>query len=171
MSSRTCAGTDRALDASVPVLQALRRIDPAAATFVRQAITAASSLLLEHLEEVESFLHALADGVADGQIPSTVPLVGGRLVAEGALTELLDGLTSTLVPPDVRGQVLAAVGSHDRRDALIAKALEALRSSLQDLSERLAAGRDIDLDLVATILVWPAPIRRRSSPVPTRCAR
>jgi hypothetical protein len=140
-------------DAPVPVLHALRSIDPAAANLLLDAVNAVSSFLLDHLEDVESFAQAVADGLAEGQIPTMVPLVGGRLVAEAQLMTALDGLTASLVPAEVREQVLAAVGSREHRDALIATALDTLRTWLMDLSNKLVAGGDLTVDLVDAVVV------------------
>jgi hypothetical protein len=112
-----------------------------------------SALLLDHLEEVESFVRTVADGLVDGEIPEMVPLVGGRIVAEKQLVAAVDGLTATVVPADVRDEVVAAIGSRSERDALISTALSALRASLQTLSAELAAGGDVDVDLVDALAV------------------
>ena len=147
------SGERDTFDAPVPVLRALRDIDPAAASFLLDVVNAVSSFLLDHLEEVESFAQSVADGLAEGQIPAMVPLVGGRMVAEDQLVTALDGLTASLVPADVREQVLDAVGSQEHRDALIATALDATRSWLLDLSNKLAAGGDLTVDLVDAVVV------------------
>jgi hypothetical protein len=145
---------DRAtFEAPLAILDALQRSDPAAATLVREAVSAVASLLLDHLEEVASMVRAVADGLADGQIPLTLPLIGGRRVAEEQLMAVLDGLTATVVPAAVRTDALAAIESRDHRDALIDTALNALRSSLQELSDELAAGDDVDVDLVDALVV------------------
>ena len=120
------SGERDTFDVPVPVLRALRDIDPAAASFLLDVVNAVSSFLLDHLEEVESFAQSVADGLAEGQIPAMVPLVGGRMVAEDQLVTALDGLTASLVPADVREQVLDAIGSQEHRDALIATALDAV---------------------------------------------
>ena len=146
-------GDRAALEAPVPVLHALGRIHPGAAAFADEVLSAASSLLLDHIEEVESFAQAVADGLADGQIPSMIPLVGGQPFAEDQLVAALEGLTAALVPADVREQVLAAVESREHRHALIVTALDALRTSLQKLSAELAADGDVNIDLIEVLVL------------------
>jgi hypothetical protein len=139
-------------EARVPVVHALESIDAPAARFVRETVSAISAMLMDHLEEVESWVRDVADGVEAGRIPSTVPLLGGRVVARDLVT-ILDGLTARLVPADVRAEVLMGIDSRERRDALIATTVEALQSSLHLLSVELAAGGDLDVDVIDALVL------------------
>ncbi len=141
-------GDRSTLEAPMPVLAAVQRVDPAVAVFVRDAVATLSALLIDDLEEIESFARTVADGLADGQIPPMVPLIGGRFVAERQLVGVLDGPFATLLPAEFRAAVLDAIRSDDDRDALISWALAAMRSSLHELTERLSAGGDIDVDVI-----------------------
>jgi hypothetical protein len=68
------------------------------------------------------------------------------------LVAVLDGLPGALLPADVRGDVIDALESSEHREALIARTLGSLRSSLRELAHDLATG-DVDLDLVRVLVV------------------
>ena len=138
-------------EAFVPLDEILAHIDPAASELVEQAVIALSQLLADHVDDIESFIRAAFDALADGEIPVMVPVVGGRKVAEDQLIAVLDGLPGALLPADVLDDLLAALDSSEHRDAFIARALGSVRSSLQDLGHQLATD-DVEIDLIRVLV-------------------
>ena len=67
------------------------------------------------------------------------------------MVAVLDGLPGALLPADVLDDVVDALDSSEHRDALIARALGSLRSSLHELGHQLATG-DVELDLIRVLV-------------------
>ena len=89
--------------------------------------------------------------MAAGHIPETVPFVGGLAVAPREMKGMLDGFLPSWVPNEIRAAITSAVGSSASRASHIPAALGELHAGLQRLSDRLANGGDIEIDLVAVI--------------------
>lgn len=143
------------------VFGALDRTDEAGAIIARRALTAASTLVLTNLDAYQQAVRSFAAELAAGQIPSSIPVIGGAVVTEDQMIAAIDAVTFNRLPENVRDEVVTAIRSGEHRDALITAGTEALRARLLDVTARLAVGEDFEVDLLNAIGLASPSTRQR----------
>ncbi|MEO5899777.1 MAG: hypothetical protein ABIR68_06545 [Ilumatobacteraceae bacterium] len=142
------AGDRDRLDTSLDLASTLARLDSTATVTVRGVLATATTQLINNLPDYETAVRSFADQLAAGQIPTSVPVVGGSAVSAAQVQAVLD---ASGLPADVREQVDAALQSGTERDALITAATSFARVHLTRLSTSLASSGPLRIDLLEVL--------------------
>ena len=115
---------------------------------VRALLATAADRTVASTDELAGAVRDIADQLAAGQVPATIPKVGGTTFdpteVAAAIIEGLDGR----VDDDVRRMVVATVLAGDQRDAVIDAAAGAVAVHAATVAARLRAEPSIDLAAV-----------------------
>lgn len=141
-------GETPVLSADVDLSAVLRRLDQTVDVALRQILTSAATSVLNDLDSYAIAVRAFADDLANGEVPASIPIVGGRAVSEAQIFAVIDAIAMLGVSPTVRDQVLAAVRSGDEREALIAASSVLVREHLEGLVADLERRNGDRIDMV-----------------------
>jgi hypothetical protein len=141
-------GDTPVLDADVDLSAVLRHLDETVDVALRKLLTTAATSVLDDLGSYETAVRAFADALANGEVPASIPIVGGRAVSEDQIFAVIDAIASLGVSPTVRDQVLTAVRSGDEREALIAASSVLVRDHLERLVADLERRNGERIDMV-----------------------
>jgi hypothetical protein len=141
-------GDTAILAADVDLSAVLRRLDETVDVALRKLLSTAATSVLDDLGSYESAVRSFADDLANGEVPASIPIVGGRAVSDDQIFRVIDAIAGLGLSPTVRDQVLAAVRSGDEREALIAASSLLVREHLERLVADLERRNGDRIDMV-----------------------
>ncbi len=133
------------LRADVAVGAIVERVPGATVREVRALMASATEQSVASTAALTEAVKQLADQLAAGEVPASIPKVGGTSFdPEEVATAILDGLGDR-VDDDVRAMVLGATLAGDQRDAIIDAAALAVSGHATAVADRLSAEPTVDV--------------------------
>lgn len=138
-------GDTPTVQADVAVDEVVARLHDSTLREVRTLLASAADRTVTSIDAFEAALGDLADQLAAGTVPDTIPKLGGTTFDPlEVVNAIFEGLGDR-ADPTTRELVTAAVLAQDQRDAVITAAATVVAAHADDAAERLRADGSIDL--------------------------
>jgi hypothetical protein len=142
-------GDTARLDVDVAVDELVARIPVTTVREVRSLMAHAADLTVATLPELQRALGELVDDLAAGQVPASIPVLGGTSFDPTAVADAIVDAVGDQVDEELRQMLLATVLAGDQRDAVIDAAAVVVAAHASAAADRLRA--DPTVDVVALV--------------------
>ncbi len=144
--------TDK-VDTDVAIDSVLDRIDDTAVMEARSMLAGSVDNAVTSIGALRAALADFADQLAAGNVPTSIPVLGGQSLESQEVIDSIMDLLGPLANDSIRSQVTAAVMSDDERDALITAASLLVARHADEVEQQLQTAADgvREIDVVGEI--------------------